>query len=251
MLGSGAMVVSTFAGDIWSKLEFDLSEFRDLFNMFLETKQEAIGERISPGNRKTGRKAKWRDTAPRWEDDEHGRSVRAWSMIPYVDALDQESLQQRLEAGKHLLASVEQRIAARELTPELLYEWGLLNRWAGALQLVYHAKPDVGRLRESTDNLDAHKRWFAHYFLRIYKHGQMEHARSKMESFINTVFDELPEGDERDWFSRFLSDVPSDSQEGARRLTGAFEDLSATEMKRLVEQPAGDLPSLDLDFPPP
>jgi len=173
-------------------------------------------------------------------------------MIPYVDALDQEFLHERLEAGKRLLASVEQRIATRELTPELLHEWGLLNRWAGALQLVYHAKPDVGRLRESTDNLDGHKRWFAHYFLRIYRHGRMEHARDEMERFINIVVNKLPEGDERDWFSRFLSKSPSEILEGACRLTDAFrQDLSATEMKRLVKQPTGDIPSLALDFPPP
>lgn len=240
-------------GDIWSKLEFDLSEICDLFHMPLETKKEAVGERISPANRKTGKKAEWRDTAPRWEDDELGVPVRAWLKLPYVDAIDQKSLQERLEAGKRLLVSVEQRIAARELTPELFHEWGLLNRWAGALQLVYYARPDVGRLREGSDNLGKHRRWFADYFLRIYKRGQMEHARSEMERFINAVFNDLSEGDERDWFSRFLSGSPSGYQKGAHRsLTRAFlEDLSVAEMKRLVKQPAGDIPSLNLDFPPP
>lgn len=244
------MKTLTYGGDIWSKLEFDLSEFRDLFNMRLETKEEAIGERVSRGNRKTGKKAKWRHTAPRWEAEDHGKSVRAWLIISYVDAIDQESLQECLEAGKRLLPSVEQRFAAKDLTPELLNEWGLLNRWAGAIQLAYHAKSDAGRLR-GNDSLEGHKRWYAHYFLRIYKHGQIENARDEMERFINTVFDELPEGDEKDWFKRYFSDSPSDFLEGARRLTGAFRQLSAAELKRVVKLPAGDIPSLELDFPPP
>lgn len=245
------MVASTFAGDIWSKIEFDLSEFRDLLQMRLETKEEAIGERILPANRKAGKKAEWRDTAPRWED-EHGKSVRPWLMIPYIDAIDQASLQECLEAGKRVLASVEMRISSRELSPELLHEWGLLSRWAGALQLIYQARPDVGRLREGTDNLDAHKRWFADYFLRVYRHGKLHEARDEMERFINTIIEKLPPGSERSWFDRFLSDEPSDYLENARRLTGAFrEDLSVAQMKRLIKQPADNIPALDLDFPPP
>ena len=45
------------AGDIWSQLEFELSEIRDLMHMRLETRAEAIGERISLGDPKTGKKA--------------------------------------------------------------------------------------------------------------------------------------------------------------------------------------------------
>jgi hypothetical protein len=157
------MAVTTLAGDIWSKLEFDLSELRNLFHMLHETKEEAKGQNISP----RGKKADWRDAAPRWEDDEHGEAIRPWLMIPYADAVDHEAIHEWLEAGKRLFASVEQRIAARELSPDLLHEWGLLNRRAGGLQLAYQMEPGARQLRAGDDNLDAQKRWFAHYYLRI------------------------------------------------------------------------------------
>lgn len=246
------MTKPTLTGDVWSKIEFDLSEFRDLFHLRLETKVEAIGVKISPGNPKTGKKAEWRDTAPRWEDIEHGKLVRPELLIPYVDAIDQAELLVRLESGRQLLASIELRVASREMTPELLYEWGVLNRWAGAIQLVYHARPDVGRLREGSENLDKHKKWFAHYFLRIYKHGSNEEARDEMERFINQNFLRPPDGTNRDWFSRFLGDEPSERWgDGFTRLTKAFRELSAAEMRRLIKQPTDKIPSLDLDFPLP
>jgi len=242
----------TITGDIWSKIEFDLTEFRDLFHMRLETREEAVGVRVSAGNPNTGKKTEWRDTAPRWEDAEHGKSVRPWLLIPYIDAINQAELQVRLESGRQLLASVEQRVAGRVLTAELLHEWGMLNRWAGAIQLIFHAQSDVGRLREGSENLDKHKKWFAHYFLRIYKHGNNEDARDKMERFINQNFRRPPDGTNKDWFSRFLSAEPSERWgDGFARLTKAFRELSAAEMRRLVKQSTNDLPSLDLDFPPP
>lgn len=73
--------------------------------------------------------------------------MRPWLMISRMDPVDHESIQERLEAGKDLLASIEPRIASRELSPELLHKWGLLNRWAGALQLVYNMEPDARQLR--------------------------------------------------------------------------------------------------------
>ena len=212
------MVVTTFAGDVWSKLEFDLSEFRDLFHMLHETKEEAKGQNISP----QGKKADWRDTAPRWEDAEHGEAVRPWLMISHVDGVDHEAIHERLEAGKRLFASVQQRFAARELSPELLHEWGLLNRWAGVLQLVYQMEPDARQLRAGDKNLGAHKRWFAHYYLTIQPQPEREAALEVMEEFVNTIVKGLPDGSERQWFSKFLSTKKSDSLENSRRLTKAF-----------------------------
>lgn len=234
--------------DIWSKIDFDLSEFRELFNMRHETQQESKGQKISL----EGKKSEWHDTAPRWEDEEHGRSVRPWLMIPHVDAVDREAVHERMEAGKRLLGSVEQRIAARELTPELLQEWGLLNRWAGALQLVFQMQPDARQLRAGDDNLDNHKRWFAHYYLTIQPRPKRDDALEVMEELINTIVKNLPDGPEHQWFAKFLGPVESDSLEGARRLTKAFrEKLSVSEMERLDAQPLDAVPQFALAYPHP
>lgn len=241
-------MVSTFAADIWSRIEFDLSEFRDLFHMRLETKDEAKGRKF----RLRGGKAEWRDTAPRWEDEELGEPVRPWLMIPHVDAVDHEAIRERLEAGKHLLDSVEQRIATRELTPELFHEWGLLNRWAGAIQLVYHMEPDARQLRAGDDNLDAHKRWFARYYLQIQPRPRRDDALELMEQFVNSIIKGLPDGAERQWFLKFLGPSKSDSLAGSRRLTKAFrEKLSVPDMEKLAAQPLGAIPPFALAYPHP
>lgn len=45
--------MATITGDIWSKIEFDLNEFRDLFQMRLETLEEAKGRKVgSKGGKK-------------------------------------------------------------------------------------------------------------------------------------------------------------------------------------------------------
>ncbi|MFT4161776.1 hypothetical protein [Shinella sp.] len=248
MLGKDVMMASKFAGDIWSKLEFDLSEFRDLFHMMHETKQEAKGRKAPLGNGKE----EWRDTAPRWEDEEHGETVRPWLMIPHTDAVDHEAIGERLNAGRRLLASVEQRIAARKLSPELLNEWGLLNRWAGALQLVYQMEPDARQLRAGDDNLDAHRRWFAHYYLMIEPRPKRDAALEMMEKFVNSIAQGLPDGPERQWFSKFLGRVASESLENSRRLTKAFRGkLSVPEMEKLADQPLDAVPEFALGYPHP
>lgn len=248
MLGKDVMVVPIFASDIWLKLEFDLSEFHDLFHMLHETKEEAKGQNISP----CGKKADWRDTAPRWEDEEHGESIRPWLMISHVDAVDHEAIGERLEAGKRLLASVEQRVAARELSPDLLHEWGLLNRWAGALQLLYQMEPDARQLRAGDENLDVHRRWFAHYYLMIEPRSKRDDTLEVMEKFVNTIVNGLSDSLERQWFSKFLSTKKSDSLENSRRLTKAFrEKLSVSDMKKLAAQPLDAIPPFALIYPHP
>lgn len=256
------MVVTTFAGDVWSKLEFDLSEFHNLFHMFQETEQEAIGKRISPANRKIGKKAKWAKTSPAWEDEEHGKLAYSWLMIPYVDALDQESLRERLEAGKRLLASVERRVAARELTPELLHEWGLLNRWAGALQLVYFSEGSAGRKRTAlaggnavSEASEAHKRWYAYYFLRIYKRAQWKQTERAIERLINAIVDgkiPMPVGYDVKWFEAILQ-VDKPKSPDYLRVKPAFRrrEFSTPTMKTLVAAGIEGIPPVDLEIPDP
>lgn len=238
------MAPSIPADEIWSRIDFELSELRDLFHMRHETKQQAKGQKTLGG-----KKTNWDDTAPRWEDEEHGRSTRAWLMIPHVDAVDHDAVRERLEAGKRLMRSVEYRVRSRELTPELLHEWGLLNRWAGALQLVFEMEPDARQLRAGDGNLEAHRRWFAHYYLKIQPQPKRDDALEMMEEFINTIIKDLPAGPEQHWFSKFLGPVESDSLGDSRRLTKNFrERLSVSEMERLDAQQLDAVPQFALNY---
>ncbi len=240
--------MATITGDIWSKIEFDLSEFRDLFQMRLETLEEAKGQKVHS----KGGKKEWRDCVPHWEDEEHGTAIRAWLLIPHVDAVDRESIEERLEVGRELVASVEQHISARVMSPELLHDWGKLNRWAGALQLVHQMKPDARQLRAGSKNLEAHKRWFAYHFLKLHQRKKRDDALDKMEELINSIVAELPDGQALQWFSEFLSTEMSDCLENARRLTKAFrKDLSAAQMKKLNKQPLDEVPEFALHYPVP
>lgn len=239
-------------GDMWSELEFDLSEIRDLLNMRLETKQEAVGVRVSTANRRTGKKAVWRDTTARWADPDIGMSVRAWNVLPYIDAIKQAELQEQIELGKRLVPTIDKCLAAREFSSELLRTWGLLNRVAGAVYLVYRSQSDVGRQREASENLDAHRRWFAHYYRKISPARKREDALEIMESFINSVVRRLPDGEQRQWFDQFLSDKASESLDNARRLTKAFRGkLSAKEIAKLDSEPLNSVPQFALGLPPP
>ncbi|MDX3978297.1 hypothetical protein [Shinella sp.] len=248
MFGENAAMISPTNSDIWSKIDFDLSELRDLFHMLHESKQEAKGEKTLAN----GKKADWRDTAPHWEDEEHGRSIRAWLMIPHVDSVDHEGIRERLEAGRRLLNSIEQRVAARELTPKLLHDWGVLNRWAGALQLVYQMEPDARQLRAGDNNLEAQKRWFAHYYLKIQPRPKRDEGIEMMEELINSIVQGLPSGPKREWFSKFFGPKESISLEASRRLTKAFgEKLSVSDMEKLDALPLDFVPQFALAYPRP
>jgi hypothetical protein len=240
--------MATITGNIWSKIEFDLSEFRDLFQMRLETLEEAKGRIVSSidGNNI------WSDSAPLWEDEEHGKSIRAWLLIPHVDTVDRKSVEKRLKAGRRLITSVEQRVEAREMSLELLHDWGRLNQWAGALQLVCQMKPNARQLRAGSKNLEAHKRWFSYHFLRIQQRKKRDDVLDKMEELVNLIVGELPDGQEKQWFSEFLSPEMSDTLENARRLTKAFrKDLTTSKMKELNEHPLEDVPEFALQYPAP
>lgn len=246
-MGKKIELASICGGDIWSKIEFDLNECRDLFYMLQETKVMAKGRKISSGINKV----EWRDIAPRWVDDEHGVSTRPWLMIPHVDAVDYDDIHELLQAGRKILDSIVQRITARELTPELIHDWGLLNRWAGALGLVYQMKSDARLLRAGDGNLDVHKHWFAHYYLKIEPLPKREDALEVMEKFINTIIKDLPDGSERRWFSKFLGMEDSYSLEDSRRLTKVFRELSVRKMEKLVAQSLDQLPAFAFAYPQP
>lgn len=236
--------------NLWAKIEFHLSEIRDVLRMRIEPQDNAIGRQIEPGNPGTGKKARWRDTSPRWDTENSGGAVRPWLLIPYVDAIDQEMLQDHMALVKRLINPVEQQVVSRSLTPKFLHDWGLLCQSAGALQLVYNARPDVGQLRRGAKNLDKHKRWFAEYFLREYKHGNRAKVLSMMEQLINSIIASLPHGFEKEWFERFFS---PNSKPPHRTLSDEFtQHLSAAKMRQLVKQPMpNDLPSLHMEFPRP
>ncbi|QRY67287.1 hypothetical protein JVX98_23365 [Ensifer sp. PDNC004] len=226
----------------WAKIQVEFGELRDLFSMHFETQAEGIGQRIATTKTKSGRKSEWRDTAPHWHDEEVGQSVRSWQMIPYVDAIDQELLCEHFEAGRRLIPQVEQGIAARKMTFEFFEQWGSLNRCGGAVRIVYFARPDVGRLREGSDNLAAHRRWFAHQFLKARVGKSKSVAMDEMEEFVNATIVRL-DGGERVWFARFLSEKEADSRENARRLTKAFmQNLSISDMQKLDRAPWDGVP---------
>ena len=235
----------------WSRLEFALAEFDDLLQMPWETREEAVGERIAPAT--NNKKAVWRDTGPRWVDEDHGRTVRAWGRLPFNDAVNRDFLQERIDAGKKLLPSVRRRVAARELGPELIQEWGKLSRCVGAVELVYFSEPNTGRLREGSKNLEVHKYWYSINYLRIYERGGAEQAHDIMELFVNNLVRGTTAGAAPHWLSEFLGPLPSLRWDDARQLSGTFrKDLSVADMKKYAERPAPlGIAPLNLVFPPP
>ena len=77
-------------------------------------------------------------------------------------------------------------------------------------------------------------------------------ALEAMEKFVNSIVRSLPKGPERQWFSKFLGEVESDSLENSRRLTKAFHGkLSVAEMEKLAGQPLDAVPEFALIYPHP
>lgn len=249
------MVIHYDINDIWSAIEYQLSDIRELLFMRLETEEEAVGKEVSPDKQKPGKKKRiWRSTTPHWLDDEIGLSVKAWLIIPYVDGLDQEALKEYQEAGRNLLHLVEKDIEDRNLTTELLSRWGALNMYAGALQIVHFSDTTIGHKRSALaggeariDNTEAHQRWFAHYFLRNYERGKRKQAEESVERLINAIIaDEIsvPEGWDVKWFESYL--MP----EKFEKLRPAFREhaLSVRRMRELCTLGAKGIPPVDLRF---
>lgn len=178
-------------------------------------------------------------------------------MIPYVEAIDQEALRECLDAGRRLLASVTERITVKELTPELLHEWGLLNRWAGAIQLVYLSELSIGHRRSALaggeakiEDAEAHQRWFAHYFLRVYERGRRSDAETIFETLITAILDgriNVPAGWDVKWFESYL--MPP--KYTTLRPTFDEHSLSVRRMKELAAKGIEGIPPIDLEIPAP
>lgn len=241
--------------DYWESIEFALSEIRDLLNMRFETRIEAIGKPVLPPEK--DKAAKWKSAPPIWNDPEVRGPVRAWNLLPYVDALDQIDVLERFEVAASLLASVERRISARELSPSFLHEWGLLNRYAGAIDLIYHSETDVGRLRQALAGRDAseivtdeHLRWYSFCYL----HAEAEKRRIKESSKrvfvedavverIQGIIDgefELPPSYDVEWFRCFFG------ADGTLHWELAQNRLSRPQMKKLVGKGTTGIPPIDL-----
>jgi hypothetical protein len=240
--------------ETWEALEFRFSELRDLVeNARLENKDEAIGKRDNAG---------WRDTAPRWFDIETGISTRAWLLVPYVEGVDPAELQARVTWAKELIPPLEAQFARRILTPQFLRDWGNFCAATGAVELCYFSQTQAGRARSAQASgaavsLDDHKRWFAHYFLRVFEgRGKRASAEAKVEALINAIIDGriyVPDDWEVRWFERFLRlDIPPTDPEYAK-LADAFREnkLSVRYMTDLVKTGQEGIPPLDLDFPTP
>jgi len=244
---------------IWEKLRLRFSLFCDLVGwMQVETKEQAVGVRTDSLD--ADGKPIWQDKLPLWFDEELGMEVPAWGYIPYIDAIDQEELAARIAAAARLIPVLEQHFSLQVISLRFLADWGEFSAAAGVVQFVNCLDRNVGHGRSAkagTDvsSLEDHERWFAHYFLRIYRRGKMDECRDAMERFINAVVKgEAPvPSDERDWFKRFLNgEKQSDLDDDLLPLTGRFRDeLSVVEMKRLLVRPTDDLRWLDLDFPYP
>jgi hypothetical protein len=236
--------------DIWRSLEGMYHELRDVLEMRLETKVEAVG---------TKEDGKWKDNAPQWYDDDLGSAARSWLLIPYIHSMDREHLQEQQEFGRSLIPSLDHYFEHRVLSLEFVRDWGAFCAAAGALRLAYFSEPDPGRSRQAeasreTNNLDNHRRWFAHYYLRARPMcGSDEAARDVIEKLIV----EITNGDrvigsntDLKWFDRFLNhDGDRDTNPNYDKLTKEFhEKLTKRKMEELAQQPTEGLPPLDLEI---
>src|SRR5688572_19905230 len=134
----------------------------------LLTLQVRARARVSAAAKEDG---KWKDNAPQWYDDDLGSAARSWLLIPYIHSMDREHLQEQQEFGRSLIPSLDHYFEHRVLSLEFVRDWGAFCAAAGALRLAYFSEPDPGRSRQAeasreTNNLDNHRRWFAHYYLR-------------------------------------------------------------------------------------
>jgi hypothetical protein len=221
--------------------------------MRLETKAEARGHDEIPDNKHT---AAWVDDAPRWD----GR--RAWMLLPYIDALDQVRLNEQLQIGRDLVQSIRERLKTRELSASFLHDWGRFRAAAGVLEFLFFSEPSVGHLRSALaggnariEEAEAHRRWFAHYFLRAYRRGRRGDAEKVVERLIVAIIDGtvgLPSGYRVKWFEDYL-DLKDTRAPTYATLKPAFNEhsLSVAEMKKLKATGSEGIPPIDLEIPDP
>lgn len=238
---------------VWRRLEQSLSEYRDLCTMRLETEEEAIGERSQDARGKM----QWFVSSPQDYDPSIGQNVPSSLVIPYIHAVDASRLRELQAAGRSVLECLQEQFQKRNLSAQLLRDWGRLSAIAGALQLVYQGRSSSGGKRAgragAADNLLEHKKWYSREFLKIYSRGSRSDVESRLEEFINRVVSGVgpdPKGVGIEWFEKFLG--PEDSLEGhGRRVTKAFLRLSVEAMRELAQAPVDDSPVWGLKVPYP
>lgn len=238
--------------DYWQSIEFSLSEIRDLFRLPIETREEAvlkkkahIGEQKARGNYNKNRN----------NDVETQK-------IPYIDGIDYEDLYDEVRLTSPILASVEMDVKNQGLTPSFVSRWGAVNRVAGAIGVIYGvaSKPGYAHAgyaggKAKSDASEAHKRWYAHYFLRIYERGQWKHTEKTIERLINAIIDgeiPAPVGYDVKWFEAILQ-VDDPKSLDYLRVRPAFRrrKLSTPKMEELVAAGIEGIPPVDLQIPYP
>ncbi|WP_273786276.1 hypothetical protein [Brucella intermedia] len=236
----------------WSRIQLQFDSLSSLFDMRLETMAEAVGHEEEP----TGGKRRWVSDAPRW----NGR--RAWLLLPYIDALDQARLREQIEIGRELIQSIHERLQKRELSSSFLHDWGRFRAAAGLIEFIYFSDTSTGHRRSAIaggkakiDDVEAHQRWFAHYFLRNYKRGQRKGAEKSVERLVNAIIDgkvAVPAGWDVKWFENYLV-LDNPKSPAYETLKPAFDEhsLSVTAMRKLVAMGAEGIPPIDLEFPDP
>lgn len=231
----------------WRRLQLQFDNLSSLFDMRLETRDEAVGHEVDDGR---GKKV-WVDDAPRWDGQ------RAWLLLPYIDALDQTRLGEQINIGRGLVSSIHEQLQKRDMSPSFLYDWGRFCAAAGLIEFVYFSNTSVGHRRSAlagakakTDDAEAHQRWFAHYFLKHYKRGHRKGAERAVVRLISAIIDDeiaVPAGWDVKWFEGYLV-APKYTT-----LRPAFDEhsLSVLRMKELAAMGAEGIPPIDLEIPDP
>lgn len=232
----------------WRRMQLQFDGFSSVFDMRLETQTEALGHEEAVD----GKAEKvWVDDAPRW--DGH----RAWLLLPYIDALNQARLQEQIDIGRGLVPSIHERLRKRELSPSFLHDWGRFCAAAGLIEFIYFSKTSIGHKRSALaggkakiDDAEAHRRWFAHYFLQHYRRGRRKEAEEAVERLVNAIIEDrvaVPAGWDVKWFESYLVAPKYTS------LKPVFDEhsLSVRRMKELVAMGTEGIPPVDLEIPDP
>ncbi len=235
----------------WSLMQLQFDSLSSLFDMRLETMEEAVGHE----EEQIGLKRRWVSDAPRWNGQ------RAWLLLPYIDALDQARIQEQIEIGRELVLSIHERLQKRDRSPSFLHDWGRFRAAAGLIEFIYFSDTSAGHRRSAIaggnakiNDAEAHQRWFAHYFLREYKRGRRKEAEKSVERLINAIVDGevgVPHEWDVKWFESYL--ILDPKSPGYATLKPAFDEhsLSVTAMRKLVAMGAEDIPPINLEFPDP
>jgi hypothetical protein len=247
----------------WRSIDHELSEMEDLFTiMRLETRDQAVGKLRVTSDHNGEPRRKWASGAPSWFDEATNCAVISWFLIPFVAGIDQDEIGAALEHGQSLLPSIHTYVRSRELCPDLMTKWGGLCAAAGVLRLLYGSKTDIGRLREAAsgakNNLEAHRRWFAHYATRAKaEFGTNAAALASVEQLIRLIIDPADRKfrvENVQWFEEFFGLGQKDKMKytGSHdRLTKEFRNLSFKAMRQYVDESTVGLPPLDWELPNP